>query len=93
MGVTYRARVSIPLPMAIIDGGHPQRDKRYLSDPGPHVLEDEVHSAFQLGLGHTPVRRQTHAAWARVDDHTFCVELRLDCFRLVALEGDDPAAA
>jgi hypothetical protein len=91
--VNYRARVSIPLPAAIIEGGRRQRDTGQLGGHGPDLIQNEVHSTFQLGLGHAPVRREAHATWARVDDDAFRVELRLDCFRLVALEGDDPAAA
>ena len=92
MRITYRARVSIPLPAAITDGRR-QRDISHLADSSPRLVQDEVHPVFQLGLGHAPVRREANAAWKGVDDDTFRVELRLDCFRLVAPEGDDPAAA
>ena len=92
MGVTYRARVSIPLPVAV-DADRRQRDTGHLADASPDLFQHEVHSALQLRLGYAPVRREVHTAWTRVDNHPLRVELRLDCFRLVAPEGDDPAAA
>ena len=92
MSVSYRYRVSVPLPAARAAGASgPEPD--HLAGDRLHLVEHEVHSTLQLRLGHAPVRREANAAWKGVDDDTFRVELRLDCFRLVAPEGDDPAAA
>ena len=68
MGVTYRARVSIPLPTAIGDDGRPQRDRERLADRSPDLFQHEVHPAFQLRFGHAfPLGAGVMSAVASVD--------------------------
>src|SRR5713101_7575427 len=53
---------------------------------------DEIHASLELGFGHAPVRRQTHAAWAGVDDDASLVQRFFHGFWLRAFEGHDPAS-
>src|SRR5258708_27716951 len=55
------------------------------------MRKDEVHSSLQLFVRHAPVRGQADAARSGVDDHSFLVELSFDLFRVLALQGYDPA--